>query len=44
MPHAYTMEKFLTILDERHGGPVGWLERHGWTDADTTTLRSALLH
>jgi protein-tyrosine phosphatase len=44
MPHAYTMEKFLTILDERHGGPVGWLERHGWTGADTATLRSALLH
>ena len=44
MPHAYTMEKFLTILDERHGGPLGWLERHGWTDADTTALRSTLLN
>ena len=44
MPHAYTMEKFLTILDERYDGPVGWLERHGWTGDDTTTLRSALLH
>jgi len=43
MPHAYTMEKFLTILDERHDGPVGWLERHGWTGDDTTALRSALL-
>jgi protein-tyrosine phosphatase len=42
-PHAYTMEKFLTILDERHGGPIGWLERHGWTDEDATTLRTALL-
>jgi protein-tyrosine phosphatase len=42
-PHAYTMEKFLTILDERHGGPIGWLQRHGWTDDDTTALRSALL-
>jgi len=42
-PHAYTMEKFLTILDERHDGPIGWLERHGWTDADTTALRTALL-
>ncbi len=43
MPHAYTMEKFLTILDERHDGPLGWLERHGWTGADTTALRTALL-
>jgi protein-tyrosine phosphatase len=42
MPHAYTMEKFLTILDERFGGPLGWLERHGWTGRDTTTLRAAL--
>jgi protein-tyrosine phosphatase len=43
MPHAYTMEKFLTILDERHGGPLGWLRRHGWTGDDTTALRTALL-
>ncbi|MCW2944340.1 MAG: protein tyrosine/serine phosphatase [Actinoallomurus sp.] len=42
MPHAYTMEKFLTILDERFGGPLGWLERHGWTGHDTTALRAAL--
>jgi protein-tyrosine phosphatase len=43
MPHAYTMEKFLTILDERHGGPLGWLRRHGWTGDDSTALRAALL-
>jgi protein-tyrosine phosphatase len=43
MPHAYTMEKFLTILDERHGGPLGWLERHGWTGEDTTALRGVLI-
>ncbi|HEY0537010.1 MAG TPA: tyrosine-protein phosphatase [Actinoallomurus sp.] len=42
-PHAYTMEKFLTILDERHGGPIGWLQRQGWTDGDTAALRAALL-
>ncbi|MDN3356144.1 tyrosine-protein phosphatase [Actinomadura sp. DC4] len=42
-PHAYTMEKFLTILDERHDGPDGWLERHGWTAEDATALRAALL-
>lgn len=43
MPHAYTMEKFLTILDERHDGPLGWLDRHGWTGQDTAALRDALL-
>lgn len=43
VPHAYTMEKFLTVLDERHGSPLGWLENHGWTGDDTTTLRTALL-
>jgi protein-tyrosine phosphatase len=43
MPHAYTMDKFLSILDERHGGPLGWLHRHGWTDTDTTNIRTALL-
>src|SRR3569833_245439 len=42
MPHAYTMEKLLTILDERHGGPQGWLRHHGWTDDDTTALQAAL--
>ncbi|GLY76056.1 tyrosine-protein phosphatase [Actinoallomurus iriomotensis] len=41
-PHAATMEKFLTILDERHGGPLGWLHHHGWTDDDTAALRAAL--
>jgi protein tyrosine/serine phosphatase len=43
MPHAYTMEKFLTILDEHHGRPTGWLERHGWTGEDSRALRTALL-
>jgi protein-tyrosine phosphatase len=42
MPHPHTMEKFLAIVDERFGGPLDWLERHGWTDEDTATLRSAL--
>jgi protein tyrosine/serine phosphatase len=39
LPHAYTMEKFLATVDERHGGPLGWLTQHGWTAADTTALR-----
>ena len=41
-PRAYTMEKFLGTVDERFGGPLGWLERHGWTDEDTTALRTTL--
>jgi protein-tyrosine phosphatase len=43
MPHPYTMEKFLTVLDERDAGPQGWLRHHGWTDDDTTALQAALL-
>jgi protein-tyrosine phosphatase len=39
LPHAYTMEKFLATVDERHGGPLGWLTQHGWTAADTVALR-----
>jgi protein-tyrosine phosphatase len=42
IPRAYTMERFLTVVDERFHGPLGWLERHGWTDHDTTNLRTAL--
>lgn len=42
MPHPQTMEKFLAAVDERFGGPLGWLERHGWTDDDTGALRAAL--
>ncbi|GAA0342728.1 tyrosine-protein phosphatase [Actinoallomurus spadix] len=42
MPHPQTMEKFLAVVDERFGGPLGWLERHGWTEEDTTALRTTL--
>jgi protein tyrosine/serine phosphatase len=43
VPHAYIMEKFLTVVDERFGGVPGWLALHGWTDADTKAMRSRLL-
>jgi protein tyrosine/serine phosphatase len=43
LPHAYAMEKFLATVDERYGGSLGWLSQHGWTDADTTTLRARLV-
>lgn len=42
MPHPQTMDKFLTAIDESFGGPLGWLEHHGWTDDDTGALRAAL--
>jgi protein tyrosine/serine phosphatase len=42
LPHAYTMEKFLATVDERHGGPLGWLTQHGWAGADTAALRARL--
>jgi protein-tyrosine phosphatase len=41
-PHAATMEGFLAVMDDDHGGPLGWLTRHGWTDADTAALRARL--
>ncbi|GAA3259183.1 tyrosine-protein phosphatase [Nonomuraea helvata] len=42
MPRARYIEQFLGVLDDRFGGPMGWLTRHGWTDADTTVLRARL--
>jgi protein-tyrosine phosphatase len=43
VPHAFVMDKFLSTLDERFGGALGWLTLHGWTDADTAALRSRLV-
>ncbi|NDU75730.1 protein-tyrosine-phosphatase [Actinomadura sp. DSM 109109] len=43
-PHAAIMEKFLTRVDEEHGGTIGWLAGHGWTSEDTETLRDRLLN
>ncbi|MGY1620320.1 tyrosine-protein phosphatase [Geodermatophilus sp. SYSU D00691] len=41
-PHAATMEGLLRVLDERHGGPIGWLESHGFGADDRAALRSRL--
>jgi protein-tyrosine phosphatase len=41
-PRAETMDRVLTILDERHGGALGWLEAHGFGAADQAALRSRL--
>jgi protein-tyrosine phosphatase len=41
-PRAETMERFLELLDERHGGPAGWLARHGFGGDDAAALRERL--
>lgn len=42
-PRPEIMAKFLTHLDERHGGPLGWLAAHGFEEQDLTRLKSKLL-
>ncbi|MFC4112249.1 tyrosine-protein phosphatase [Nonomuraea zeae] len=41
-PRARYIEQFLGVLDDRFGGPLGWLSRHGWTEADTAAVRARL--
>ena len=41
-PRAETMDRVLTLLDERYGGPAGWLDRHGFGAADQAALRARL--
>ncbi|RCG30652.1 protein-tyrosine-phosphatase [Sphaerisporangium album] len=43
LPRPEYMEYFLGVLDETYGGPLGWLERNGWTPDDATALRARLL-
>jgi protein-tyrosine phosphatase len=42
-PTTDTMRLLLAALDERYGGPLGWLGEQGWTAADTERLRRKLL-
>ncbi|WP_338089880.1 tyrosine-protein phosphatase [Nonomuraea basaltis] len=42
MPRARYIEQFLGVLDDRFGGPMGWLAQHGWTAADTAALHARL--
>ncbi|WP_113701475.1 tyrosine-protein phosphatase [Nonomuraea lactucae] len=42
MPRARYIQQFLGVLDERFGGPMGWLELHGWTSQDTEAVRARL--
>jgi protein-tyrosine phosphatase len=37
-----TMERVLTLLDERHGGPLGWLDEHGFGTDAVEALRARL--
>lgn len=41
-PRAETMDRVLMLLDERFGGPVGWLETHGFGAAERDALRARL--
>jgi protein-tyrosine phosphatase len=41
-PRAETMERVLALLDQRHGGPLGWLDAHGFGPEDRAALRARL--
>ncbi|MGY1781568.1 tyrosine-protein phosphatase [Geodermatophilus sp. SYSU D01036] len=41
-PRAATMRRLLEILGERHGGPLGWLDEHGFGAAEQAALRARL--
>jgi protein-tyrosine phosphatase len=42
-PRPEIMIRFLTHLDEDHGGPLAWLAAHGFDDHDVARLRAKLL-
>nr|WP_246406843.1 tyrosine-protein phosphatase [Modestobacter versicolor] len=41
-PRAETMRRVLDLLDERWGGPIGWLEAHGFGADEQAALRTRL--
>jgi protein-tyrosine phosphatase len=41
-PRAESMRRVLELLDERHGGPVGWLTEHGFGPDEQAALRARL--
>lgn len=41
-PRAETIERFLELVDERHGGPLEWLARHGFDVDEAAALRARL--
>jgi protein tyrosine/serine phosphatase len=42
-PRPETMRRFLSHLDEQHGGPLGWLATAGFGADDVARLRSRLV-
>ena len=42
VPRAEAMERVLDLLDEQHGGPLGWLEQAGFAPDDAARLRARL--
>jgi hypothetical protein len=42
VPRAESLERVLELLDARHGGARGWLERHGFGARDVAALRARL--
>ncbi len=43
-PQPETLRRFLEVLDERSGGPLGWLDRAGLTPADASRLHDRFLN
>ncbi|MGY1635880.1 tyrosine-protein phosphatase [Geodermatophilus sp. SYSU D00742] len=41
-PRAETMDRLLALLDDRHGGPLGWLTEHGFGPEEQAALRARL--
>jgi hypothetical protein len=41
-PRADTMDRLLTLLDERFGGAEGWLTAHGFGPDEQARLRARL--
>jgi protein-tyrosine phosphatase len=41
-PRAETMDRVLTLLGERHGGPSAWLDAHGFGADEQAALRARL--
>jgi hypothetical protein len=41
-PRAASMRRVLELLDERCGGPIGWLEANGFGADERAALRARL--
>ncbi|MEU8037845.1 tyrosine-protein phosphatase [Streptosporangium sp. NPDC049078] len=41
-PRSEYIERFLSVLDDRFGGPLEWLASHGWSEGDSRLLRARL--